>query len=66
MYIYTYIYIGLPRWGSGKESAWQCRRHRKCGFNPWVRKIPWNRKWQNTYAYFLYITHTHTYKAHCT
>ena len=23
--------------------AWWCRR---CGFNPWVRKIPWRRKWQ--------------------
>ena len=27
----------------GKESASQCGRH---GFNPWVRKIPWRRKWQ--------------------
>ena len=23
----------------------QCRRQRRCGFNPWVRKIPWRRKW---------------------
>ena len=23
-----------------KKSAWQCRRHRRWGFNPWVRKIP--------------------------
>ena len=30
----------------GKESACQCRRHRKLGFNSWVRKIPWRRKWQ--------------------
>ena len=30
---------------SGKESACQCRRH---GFDPWVRKIPWRRKWQPT------------------
>ena len=36
---------GLPWWLSGKESACQCRR---CGFNPWVRKIPWKRKWQPT------------------
>ena len=26
----------------GKESACQCRR---CRFDPWVRKIPWGRKW---------------------
>ena len=34
---------GLLRWCSGKESTCQCK---KCGFNPWVRKIPWSRKWQ--------------------
>ena len=35
----------LPRWCSGKESA--CQRRRP-GFNPWVGKIPWRRKWQPT------------------
>ena len=30
----------FPRWLSGKESACQCRRHKSCGFNLWVRKIP--------------------------
>ena len=40
---------GLPRWLSGKESACQCRRR---GFEPWVRKTPWRRKWQPT-AVFL-------------
>ena len=24
----------------------QCRRHSSHGFNPWVGKIPWRRKWQ--------------------
>ena len=24
----------------------ESRRHRRCGFDPWVRKIPWRRKWQ--------------------
>ena len=37
---------GLPRWGSAKESAWQCRRHERRGFEPWVRQILWSRKWQ--------------------
>ena len=32
-------------WLSGNESTCQCRR---CGFDPWVRKIPWRRKWQPT------------------
>ena len=37
---------GLPRWFSAKESACQCGGHKKCGFDPWVRQIPWIRKWQ--------------------
>ena len=36
----------LPRWHSGKESASQYRRQRRRGLNPWVKKIPWRRKWQ--------------------
>ena len=45
--ILTYIYKtkGLSQWLNGKESACQCRRHK---FDPWVRKIPWRRKWQPT------------------
>ena len=35
----------LPWWLSGKRICLQCRRP---GFNPWVRKIPWRRKWQPT------------------
>ena len=35
-------------WLHGKESAWQRRGCRRCGFNPWVGKIPWSRKWQLT------------------
>ena len=39
--------FGLSRWLSGKESTCQRRRPRRCGFDPWVGKIPW-RKWQPT------------------
>ena len=42
------LVTGLPRWRSGKESACQCRRHKRRGFNPWVRMLPWRRKWQPT------------------
>ena len=38
----------LPRWHSGKASAYQCRRRRRLVFDPWVGKIPWRRKWQPT------------------
>ena len=33
---------------SGKEPAYQCKRHKRCRFDPWVRKIPWRRVWQPT------------------
>ena len=33
---------------SSKEYSCQCRRHRTHGFDPWVGKIPWRRKWQPT------------------
>ena len=29
----------------------QCRRYKRLGFYPWVRKIPWRRKWQPTPAF---------------
>ena len=28
--------ILVPRWHSGKESSWQCRGSRRCGFDRWV------------------------------
>ena len=36
---------GIPSWLSGKKLACQCRRYKRCGFNPWVGKIPWRRAW---------------------
>ena len=40
--------MGFPGGSDGKEPTCQCRRWKKCGFNPWVRKIPRRRKWQPT------------------
>ena len=51
MYQPLRINLGLPWWTSDKASACQGRRLRRCsrrGFNPWVGKIPWRRKWQAT------------------
>ena len=45
LYIFIIYVLGLPWWLSGKESACPCKRH---GFDPWVGKIPWRRKWQPT------------------
>ena len=44
--------------GRGAGGRWQCgpweerslsqfQRRKRCRFNPWVRKIPWSRKWQS-------------------
>ena len=40
--------VGFLGGASGKDSACQCRRCKKLGFHPWIRKIPWRRKWQPT------------------
>ena len=44
----------LSWWFSGKESASQCRR---CGSDPWVRKIPWGRKWLLTLVFLPRKSH---------
>ena len=45
-------YLSLPKalltWQSGKESTCQCWRYKRWGFDPWLRRIPWSRKWLST------------------
>ena len=48
MFLWISRTVWLLRWLSGKESACQCRRHRRDRFNPWVGKIPLRGKWQPT------------------
>ena len=43
---------GSPSGTSSKEPTCRCRRHKRCRFNPLVRKIPWRRKWQPTPVFF--------------
>ena len=40
--------VGFPGGTSGKEHTCQCRRHKRCGFNSSIRKIPWRRAWKHT------------------
>ena len=40
--------MGFPGGIHDKEPACQCRRRKRCGFDPWVGNIPWRRKWQAT------------------
>ena len=42
---------------SGKEPSCQCRRHKRCGFNPWVGKMPWRRAWQPTTVFLPRESH---------
>ena len=42
---------GFPGRASGKEPAYQSRRLKRCWFDPWIRKIPWGRKWQPTLVF---------------
>ena len=44
----TLLPTRLPRWHGRKESACQCRRHKRCRLHPWVRKMPWRRAWHPT------------------
>ena len=39
------LHTGLPRCLNGKSTC-QCRRLKRCRFDPWVRKIPRRRAWQ--------------------
>ena len=48
---------GLPWWLSSKESACQCRRPKRQGLDPWVRKIPWRRAQQPTPVFLLGESH---------
>ena len=45
---FGYLFIWSYAWLSGKESTCQCRNHRRPRLDPWVRKIPWRRKWPPT------------------
>ena len=44
---------GFPSGTSEKESICQCRRRERHGFDTWVSKIPWRRKWQPTSVFHL-------------
>ena len=43
-----YLEVELLSPHGGKEPTCQCRRQKRQGFDPLVRKIPWRREWQPT------------------
>ena len=43
--------MDFPGGASGKEQAYNAGDIVRHGFDPWVRKIPWRRKWQPTLVF---------------
>ena len=43
--MYVYVHINFPGGPDSKASAYNAE---DLGFDSWVRKIPWRRKWQPT------------------
>ena len=59
MYKYTnyfkiYIHQGFPGCASGKEFTASAGDTGDMGFDPWVRKIHWRRKWQPTPVFLVW------------
>ena len=42
------LYTGFSGVSSGKEPICHCRSCKRCGFDPWIGKIPCRRAWQST------------------
>ena len=45
MFLFYWVF---PGGASGKESAYQCRRCKRCRLHILVRRLPWRRRWQPT------------------
>ena len=70
---HTHTHIGFSDGTSAEESVVQRRGCKRCSLDPWVRKVPWRRKWQPTpvflhspcsfylftWPYFLYNSYHH-------
>ena len=47
-YIISLRLRAFPGSTRGRETACQCRRHKRCRLDLWVRRIPWKGTWQPT------------------
>ena len=47
----------FPGGSDGKEPVCQCKSYKRRGFDPWIRKIPWRRKWQPIQVFLLGKSH---------
>ena len=44
--------MGFPGGVSSKAPTCQGKRRKRWGFDPWIGKIPWSKKWQSTPVFF--------------
>ena len=49
--------MGFPCGSVVKRFCLKYRNHRKCRFEPWVRKMPWRRKWQTALVFLPVESH---------
>ena len=61
---HDYHHEGLPRWLSWQRTC-QCSRPRRRGFDAWIRKISWRRKWQPTLVFLPGKSHGQRSLAGC-
>ena len=63
--------LALTGGACGKEPTCQCRRCKRCGFDPWVGEIPWTGEpgrvghHLSDLAHTHTHTHTHTHRVQC-
>ena len=50
--------MGIPG-GAVAKNPCHCRRRERFGFDPWVGKVPWSRKWQPTPVFLPGKFHGH-------
>ena len=49
--IYLVKWQSFPGGSAGEKHTRPCRRPKRPGFNPWVGKSPWRRKWQRVLVF---------------
>ena len=49
--------MDFPGGARSKEPVCQCRRQKRCRFDPWVRKVPWRRQWAPTPVFLPGTSH---------
>ena len=52
-----HVRLGFPGGASGRGPNCQCRRRKRRGLNPRMRKIPWRRVWQPTLVFLPRESH---------